>query len=383
MSCLWVMGGSRRGTSDPRRRAVYQDWLATSDRAEEAIDAGRASNAAFAVLRADLVAFRTKFAEAQESNGARIRIVQSQLSALGPPPDADMGEAEPMDLADLRARLDTQLDELRVPVVVAQEAFTRATGLIDEIDRIVRGRKTEELLSRGSSPLNPAIWGGAFRELGRAVDNLFSETTSNWQLARERQQLQSSLPEVALFGVVGLLFLLRGRHWAGALVTRLRRLGGRGTGVWSFVASLLRIVLPFTGLLLILIAVSISNTLGLRGELLIRSVPIWGATLLAALWLGERVYARNDEDALIPMPAQQRAAARRNFVSIAIILVIYQMLGLIEEVENFSEADRAVIGFFPLLAASVLLYRMRRISLKSLKDQGEEEGGALQRSGLR
>ena len=81
----------------------YRVWSDTAERAEEAIAAGRASNAALEQLRSDLVGWREDFADGQNVNAAQIRTVQSRLSALGAPP-AD-GETEPPEAAQRRAEL--------------------------------------------------------------------------------------------------------------------------------------------------------------------------------------------------------------------------------------------------------------------------------------
>lgn len=67
-------------------RAAYQEWLKTADRAEDVIDANRASNAAMETLRLELTSYRQEFLEARTSNGDRIRTLESQLEALGPAP---------------------------------------------------------------------------------------------------------------------------------------------------------------------------------------------------------------------------------------------------------------------------------------------------------
>ncbi len=377
---LWA-GAASAQISD-ESRAFYDAWLATANRAEDAIENARASNAAFSVLRADLVDYRDAFAKAQSENGARIRVVQSQIEALGPPPDADKGETEPADIATIRSDLETQLDQLRVPVVVASGAFSQANGLIDEIDRIIRERKTEALLTRGTSPLNPAHWPEAFRELSQAFQNLVIETTSNWGPVQERGLIRADLPVIVILTVIGLMLLLRGRTWAEAIVTRLRGWGGSGTGVWSFVVSLLRIILPYSGLVLLLSAIVVSNTLGLRGELLIRAIPTWGAILLAAMWLGERVYSKRDEDALVTMSAPGRAAARRNLLALAILLVLNDFLLLIEDVENINDVASSVLGFIPILGSAVALFRLRQVGLSELREAKEEGGTAGPRSNM-
>jgi len=339
----------------------YTAWQETAQRAEKAIDANRASNAALEELRAQLVIYRQTFLEERDRNSSRIGTLKSQLSALGEAPAE--GQEEPAGIADLRARLNTQLSDLQVPSVVAQEAYSRADGLISELDRIVRERQTRELLSRGETPLNPAGWTVAVKDLSALLRDLRNETVSSWQAARDLNQLRDNAPLILLFTIAGLVLLARGRGWAENAGGRLRDLGGRGTGVWRFIVSLGRIGLPLLGLYLITRAVNASEAIGLRGTVFLNALPVWGTIILGFLWLGDRVYSKRDNDALIPLPAPARAAARRNFLYMALLLVLYRTIALIETVQPISEASRAVMVFPIILAAAVVLLRLRRIIL--------------------
>ena len=145
-------------------RSYYDSWLRTAERAEDVIDTSRASNIALEQLRKDLTDYRQTFQTKRSENGDRIQTLQGQLDALGPAPAE--GESEPEDIALLREALTKQLNQLRVPRIVAEEAYSRADGLINEIDKIVRDRLTRRLLERGPSPLNPEHWQQALRDMG-------------------------------------------------------------------------------------------------------------------------------------------------------------------------------------------------------------------------
>ena len=80
--CLCIFATSGVAQINDEARAYYQGWQAAAERADEARDNARASNAARAVLRAELVRYREAFGDAREENAARIRILQSQIDAL-------------------------------------------------------------------------------------------------------------------------------------------------------------------------------------------------------------------------------------------------------------------------------------------------------------
>lgn len=345
----------------PKQDPYYLAWQQTAQRAEEAIDADRASNAALEDLRGQLVAFRQTFLEARDRNSARIGTLKSQLDALGAAPGE--GAEEPADIAALRARLNGQMRDLRVPSVVAQEAYNRADGLIAELDRIIRERQTRQLLSRGTTPLNPADWSVALRDMTVLLRDIRNETLASWKAARDLNRLRDNAPLILLFMVSGLVLLVRGRPWAERVGNALRGLGGGGTGVWSFIVSLGRIGLPLIGLFLVTRAVNASEAIGLRGTTFMNALPVWGTIVLGFLWLGDRLYSKRDQDALIPLPSHARTAARRNLVYVALLLVIYRAIGLIETVQNISEVSRAILMFPVIVLAAAVSIRLRRITL--------------------
>ena len=109
-------------------RAMSAEWQKTATRAEQVIDANRASNAALEQLRSELARFRQTFLSSGTDNADRIRTLEGQLEALGPPPAE--GETEAEDIAQLRASLRDQLTDLRVQQVVSAEAYRRAQRLV-------------------------------------------------------------------------------------------------------------------------------------------------------------------------------------------------------------------------------------------------------------
>lgn len=347
--------------------SYYKDWLATADRAEAAVDSSRASSAVFEGLRAEIAEYRELFVEARDQNAVRIRNLQSQLNALGPAPE-DGTESE--DIAALRQRLTEQLASLRVPRIVAEEAYVRANGLIGEIDRIIRDRQARRLLSRGPSPLNPALWPEALNDVNKALGGLFSETQLAAQSAVGRATARGNLPAVLLLTAIGLVLVLRGTRWAEALGSYLRGFGGRGSGVWSFVVSLTRIFLPLAGAMALVQAVSQTGLLGTRGDLVLQAIPGWAAVLLLFNWLARRLLL------VLPDPPE-RPLPRRSikiFVSLlAVALILRDLVDLIGQMETLSEASRAVISFGPILFAALVLLRLQQLALRPIPvPEGEE-----------
>nr|WP_251363829.1 DUF3772 domain-containing protein [Epibacterium ulvae] len=358
-------------------KEYYQSWLSTADRAEEVIDANRASTASLEELRQDLVSYRDTFRDEQSQNGERITTLQAQLDALGAAPGE--GEDEPEDLAKLRARLSEQLLELRVPRIVSDEAFRRADGLIGEIDNIIRERRTTVLLERGATPLNPDNWSEALRSLSSASTAMWNETVSQVSHQTTISQIKRNWPSLALLVGIGGLLLLRGRAISRRTAAYLRKRDLQSSAIWEFGVSLLQVALPYFGVVLIVTAIRTADLLGVRGHLLLNNVAGWALILLAFHWLGGRLFIRRAENPLLPVDPKNALATWLVIDLLAVILVAKDVLSTLEDFIFFTEGALAVARFPLILAAALLLLRLHRIGKQQRADaEGEDsDDGAL------
>lgn len=384
---VWVLGlillvglsASALAQMTDEGRAYVAEWQKTASRAEQVIDASRASSAALEQLRSELVRYRQTFLNAGTENADRIRTLEGQLQALGPAPEEGKSEAE--DIAQLRASLQDQLSALRVPQVVAEEAYSRAAGLIAEIDKIVRERRTKRLLERGPSPLNPQHWPGALADLTEAGGAIWHESAAQLRNDTTRERIDDNLPAIVVLLALSGLLLFRGRPWAHATGEYLRRFGARGSGVWTFVVSLLQVALPFAGVLLLTSAIDLSGLLGLRGTLLGNYVPYWALLILSFHWLGEQLFPASGVEALVGVPDNRRRQARLLVDLLALILVLQDVLIRLEQIERISVESHAVLGFPIVVAAALVLMRVQKLALVPPLD-GTAEGDDAAISGL-
>ncbi|NSY38190.1 DUF3772 domain-containing protein [Leisingera sp. ANG59] len=358
-------------------RAYYQNWLKTANRAEEVIDASRASSAALEALRKELTSYRQRFLEARTENGDRIKTLEGQISALGKAPEE--GESEPEDIARLRASLEEQLRDLKVPRIVSEEAYSRANGLISEIDKIIRERRTRKLLERGPSPLNPEHWPGALRTLSRSASSIWNETASRIGSATTAERIQNSLPALLLLLAIAAFLLLRGRPWAHAAGDYLRQFGSSGRGVWGFVVSLLEVILPFIGIICLAAAVELSGILGSRGSLLLDYVPGWALVILSFHWLGNQLFSNRLDNDLVPVQEGRLNETRLMVDILAVILVMQDALVKLENIETIPSSVHAVASFPLITAAALVLLRLHRIGAKRRQKQTADtaEDGAI------
>ena len=166
------VGGAPAQTADPAASGGdlaaessldYDVWAAMANRAEGAIEARATPGATLEQFRGQLVDWRAAFTVAQSTNSARIGSLRSQIAALGAAP-AD-GITEPAEIVARRTELSDQLVRLQAPGIAADEAYSRADGLIREIDLRLRALQADELLRLWPAPINPANWPAGLRTL--------------------------------------------------------------------------------------------------------------------------------------------------------------------------------------------------------------------------
>ncbi|MBL3570399.1 DUF3772 domain-containing protein [Rhodovulum visakhapatnamense] len=341
----------------------YAQWNKVASRVEKVLAEGKASTAAFDTLRGELVDWRTRFLDAQNINSARIKTLRDQISALGDPPAE--GETEPQEIAKRRAELTKQLNEAQAPSLKAVEAYSRADGLIREIDQIIRERQADQLLQLGPSPVNPVNWAAGLTAIRGTLVEVGNELSSNWENPNARATMRSALPVTLLFLALAALLTVRGRRWMEMLSVFLAQRGrGRGRTLFSGIASLGQIVVPTLGVVLLAGALKSSAMLGLRTERLAQILPILGFTIFTAGWLGGRVFAQlGVSRAILTLPPERRAEGRFNSWIIGLILALAMLAQEVSKVETYSAEAVAVLSFPILLLAGLMLSRMGQLLL--------------------
>jgi len=241
---------------------------------------------------------------------------------------------------------------------------------------------TKRLLSRGPSPLNPKYWPEAWQDFKSGLTALANETSHNWNAEATRAQVRNELPIILVSALIGLVLLVMGRSWAEKLGNFLRRVGGRGTGVWSFIVSLARIVLPFLGIAFLVQSVVMTGVLGVRGTLIAQSVEVWALIILSFNWLSEQLYSGHRDADLVPSPESRRGEMIIYVKLLAVILVLRNAVNLYNEIENLSDASRAVVAFPVILAAALLLLRLQRVGMSGGDENPNEDRAKLRSPGV-
>ena len=209
------------------------------------------------------------------------------------------------------------------------------------------------------TPLNPMHWQTAINDLAVAAGGIAAEAPDEAETAR--RSIRSSLPAVLALTVLGLVLIFRGHHWSTAIVGRLQRFGARGFGIWRFVVSLLRIILPTVGMVLLVMGILTTGLLGPRGSALLQLLPVIGGAMLGVRWVAERVFSRDEDEALILLPRPERKAVRF-YVSIITVTVLFgALLDAIFDGVQPAETTEAVLRLPLLLISAFALFRIGRI----------------------
>ncbi|MGH1465477.1 MAG: DUF3772 domain-containing protein [Cognatishimia sp.] len=350
----------------------YQTWQNVATRATQAVEAGRASDVALEELRQQLVDWRAQFDAARTTNANSIEIVEKQLAALG---DKPASGTEPEDIAKQRQEISTRLSELQVPVRTADVAYTEADGLIHNIDTIIRNRKAEELLALGPSPLRPVAWPMGLAALTDSTSSIANEAARAWSNPTQQAEFRKNLPKVLLLLALSLMLLARGRHWFEQLAYSVQ-MQSASMGRWlaASAVSLGQIILPYVGLLALIEAAYATELPGLRGELVLSTLPQAGFAVLASFWLGTRVFPKSDQVMpFIRLAPEERRKGRWLAGALGIILALETILSELARYDSWSTDAKSVV-FLPLFVVAGLLLWQLAVLFDHHNAESDESG---------
>ncbi|MFT6451986.1 MAG: small-conductance mechanosensitive channel [Halocynthiibacter sp.] len=354
----------------------YKEWNALAKRAESDLAEARASSGAFEALRAELATWREGFLAAQSINQTRIDTLAEQISSLGPLPAE--GQSEASEIAQRRKELAAQMNTLTAPRATAVEAYSRADGLIREIDTLLRTRQTNELLQLGPSPLNPVEWPGALADMRDTGLGLYNEGKSALASQSQRAEARENLPVTLFFLAVALVLLVRGRMWMEQLTLMVQSRAGDNPATRAlsgFFASLGQLIVPVFGLIALTSALNSTGLLGFRGQIIADGLILLGIAVFGARWLAGRLFPRMQihPDPILDFVPEKAAEARAYSTALGFLFGLVAPLNIIFAYELYSETTRAILSF-PLLAiAGLILFRFGQLlrSLLRNSDSGQ------------
>ncbi|WP_415182673.1 DUF3772 domain-containing protein [Phaeovulum sp.] len=304
----------------------YKSWDVNAKAAEAVVTKATATDESLSQLRADIVKARNQFIEAQSANNDQIDTLKKQIAALGPAPAE--GETEDPTIAARRVELNARLAKLQAPGITADEAASRADGLIRNIDRIMRDRQADKLLRLSPSAANPINWPAAvslFRWMGAWI---YEETV--WRFTRpiNYDTLRNNAPLIAGLVVVALLLLLRGGHWMERLTKwLLDKTAMRGRGLISGIVSLGQVMLPVLGAMLLAKAFASTAFFGPILMKLFDLLPWVLFMALAARWLGTRIFPpRSGAESALGLVVDRRTEGRLHALMMGLALGLQHLM---------------------------------------------------------
>lgn len=337
----------------------YAAWQEVVQRAQEAIENDRASEAAMASLRGQIVEWRERFSEETSRRRVSVSTLEAQLRAMGPNPDG----GEPRETANQRVALQTALATARAPVRRAELALVEAEELIRSVDSLLRNRQASLLLSAGPSPLNPQTWATALDEVGTTFRLIAVEFANGWVHERQRNELGKSLPQMLFYLAIGLVLIARGISWTQRGLTRIIHKTDQemsaGRWVLGFLFSFGQVVLPMLGVFALTKAVYATDLPGFRGDVVLSVLPRITFELLVAKWLGERIFSRNESPLLlIHLNEREKNAGRQASFVLGFALAAHSLMVVLARYDDWATDSQAVVFFVNTLLAAMMLGRI-------------------------
>jgi potassium-dependent mechanosensitive channel len=340
--------------------------------------------------RQRLVDARNQAQAVQSSGQSAIRELEDRIAALGPKPEE--GAQEPPEIAARRLSLTDQLGEARVPVVEAQETEARLEQIIADLDRRLLEEFSENLVTRGPSPVVPSHWTEAMAGVSELAAEQVASVRQAVSNAAVRSAVATQLPLrlLLLLGAVALTFHLRARlgDWIERTLSTATR---QRTVAWTLaLRNLNRIILPTVGAGLLFAALKPEVWAAAQPQASYFGVPgaVW--YLIGAGWLGGSLFApRTANHRVLPLDNVEARAGARIVLYLGLLLACDTVLADLVAAGGLSLSTQAVL-YFPLLCigsvqllgiASLLRLLRRRIAdrlAKTSQTDAQSRGIGLQ-----
>lgn len=365
----------------------FAAWDKLATQAEQILQSGNANDARLDDIRAQVAKWRDQFQGAEGTNSTRIATLKDQIAALGPAPAE--GQTESEDIAARRTELGKQLSELQAPGLAAVEAYGRADGIIQQIDRTQRARQTSKMLQLAPSPLNPANWAVAVQDGYKLLAGIGSELHQRFTDQGGWSSAKKWAPSVLIILGMALLLLTKGRRWIDTLPSRLsKRTSDRTRAVVVFAVSLGQILVPVAGVVLVVIAIAVTELLGEWTEPIVLALPGAALTLFGGVWLTKVTFPNNVLSSEMPLPLRENHVAQQRFngtmlsLSLALTYVVASSILPSVRVAQNNALQRVPLDMTPasvsvwylpfILFGAYFLFRLCRI-LRRLNTEGENE----------
>ena len=348
---------------------------ALAARAEKAVYGGQTSNEALEKLRSSLSSARSEALEAQSSRTGRSKIISDQIDALGPIPEDS--ETEAKDISELRLSLSKQLAVARAPLIVAEEAFRRANGLISEIDKTIRERSASVFLKLGVSPLSPNTWGPMVSDIKKYFGQVSSEVAQSLNNPSSKVIRSNNLPGIIFFAILGLALIFPATKWVSQnMSVANQRHDAKLKKITYLAFSCLVFILPLLGICFLIRSAEMLDIFGYRGGALTQAIMAMSIAVVGSYWLAHNLFKETGlTRELLGIESNRLVGAYTVTILMGVVLGLYWLIGDLKQLADLSETSIAVMEFPLLLIGSyglitfsqrVKMYRARLILEKKI-----------------
>ncbi|MCV6824567.1 MULTISPECIES: DUF3772 domain-containing protein [Halocynthiibacter] len=355
---------------------VYRDWQITARQAEEIIGNPEATDQEIEELRSEVAQWREVFLTGRPGNEERLRTLEAQLAAIAKPtpetPEVDV-------VTEKRKALEEEIARVRLPHQAVDEALAQATGLIREIDALMRERQVDALSEIAPSPLLPTYWGSALELLYNFAFEREDVVSSDLVERRRYDHFKENFHLIILYGVLGLALLFRGSKLVRSYMPKSDAdVASSRHWLIVFVLSFLASMAPLAGLLLVFEAISETGYVRLRAAALVEGLQYLAISFYVAHWLAHMLFpSADDRIGVADLVSDRRFEARLYFELLGLIYGLFLFARVIFRFEIPEIGTRAVILFPLIVATGLLAYRfahvvVKAISLNRLEDQEQQ-----------
>ncbi|MEE4241227.1 MAG: DUF3772 domain-containing protein [Desulfopila sp.] len=353
-------------------------WQTTLKQAEQLLESGNPSAKALEESRSTLARQRDEAQQILENGSIRVRTLQAQLDALGPPP-AD-GKTESEEILNKRSELQKELSTANAPLLNAEEVVRQSDVLIGEFDTLMRKRTASALLARSPSPVFPTRWLPAVEQLGDCLTEIGEDIYITLEDPKVRNTLKDRLPLSGFLIFLGIITLTFLRSLAIQHLTDLF-LASREEKVvnWAAISiNLTHLVIPIVGAVFLLGGVFLLHLDSFIMKKTISFYPLLAVIFTSGYWLGRSLFSPQRPDLrLIQLEDSEAIAGYRCFLLLGVALSLQVAIELLEIEYEFTAASSAVINLPIILFGSYLLWKLSKVLLAArnnlLKDQTAED----------
>jgi len=332
------------------------------ERASNALEEGIVSDKTLELLRKQLVEVRDRNALIVADGSIDAETLEAQLRALGPQP-AD-GQDEPAEVANRRKELTDAVAAANAPIREAREITNLANVLIREVDRQIRAKKIESLLTRYPSPVFPSTWHAGWQELEQFWQRLHRDIQGELQRPSVSKALGQTVPLSLGLIAFGLLFLLVLRHpiHRALLKVSLKQEPGVRAVAMAVVYNLSYVVLPSIGAIALLLVIPVLDIYPNSARIALTAAPVIAIVMVIANWLGHTLFAPEQTRwRLLELDEREAKLGLHLCQGLGVFMMLEVVLETLQLDNAFGDAALSTLSV-PLIAmASFLLWALAGI----------------------